>query len=88
MEEEVRIRKNKMYTGKGGTALINWGVVNKIFESTSRESLTQKIQETLLQTKSRVPESVFTKYLNAESRENFIKSVVINLMSTPEYQVC
>jgi uncharacterized protein (DUF1800 family) len=88
MEEEVRIRKNKMYTGKGGTALINWGMVNRIFESTSRESLTQKIQETVLQTKSRVPEGVLTKYLNAESRENFIKSAVINLMSTPEYQVC
>ncbi|MEO5984224.1 MAG: DUF1800 domain-containing protein [Ferruginibacter sp.] len=88
MEEEVRIRKNKMYTDKAGTALINWGMVNKIFETTNRETLTQKIQETLLQTKSRVPESVFTKYLNGESRENFIKSVVINLMSTPEYQVC
>lgn len=88
MEEDVRIKKNKMYTDRGGTALINWMVVNKIYESTLRENLSQKIQDTLLQTQSRVQVAVLNKYLNADSRENFIRSGIINLMSTPEYQMC
>lgn len=88
MEEEVRLKKNKIYTDRGGTALIDWKMVNRIFESTSRENLSQKIQDSLLQTNSRISVSVLNKYLNADSRENFIKSAIINLMSTPEYQVC
>lgn len=88
MEEEVRIKKNKQYVDKGGSALIDWDLVNKIFASASREQLAQAIQDTLLQTKSRIPGSVFTKYLNADSRENFVKSAIINTMSTPEYQLC
>lgn len=88
MEEEVRIKKNKMYTDKGGSASIDWNMVNQIFQNISREKLSEKIQETLLQTGSRIPISVLNKYLNTDTRENFIKSAVINLMSTPEYQLC
>jgi uncharacterized protein (DUF1800 family) len=88
MDEEVRIRRNKQYTDRGGSALINWELVHKIFKDTSREELAQKIQDTLLQTKSRVAAPVFTKFLNAESRDNFIKSAIVNTMSTPEYQLC
>ena len=88
MAEEVRIKKNKQYVDKGGSAFIEWDLVNKIFANTSREQLAQTIQDTLLQTKSRIPASLFTKYINAESRENFIKSAIINTMSSPEYQLC
>ena len=88
MDEEVRIRKNKQYIDKGGSASIDWILVNKIFASTARDQLAQAIQDTLLQTKSRIPVSVFTKYLSIESREIFIKSAIINTMSTPEYQLC
>ena len=88
MEEQVKMNKNKMYSDKGGAAVIEWDIVNKIFEPVSRENLAQKIQETLLQTNSRVPVAVLSKYLNEDSRENYIKSAIINLMSTPEYQMC
>ena len=88
MDEEVRIRKNKQYIDKGGSASIDWILVNKIFASTARDQLAQAIQDTLLQTKSRIPGSVFTKYLSMESRDIFIKSAIINTMSTPEYQLC
>jgi len=88
MEEEVRIKKNKMYTERGGTASIKWDMVNTIFEKMSRENLAQMIQDTVLQTHSRIPVTVLNKYIVSDSRENFIKSAIINLMSTPEYQVC
>ena len=73
---------------KGGTATIEWEAVNKIFEKVPRENLLQKISATVLQTKSQVSTKVMDKYLNNESRENYIKSAVVNLMSTPEYQLC
>lgn len=75
-------------TVKGGTATVDWTAVNKIFEKVPRENLLQKISATVLQTKSQVSNKVLDKYLNNESRENYIKSAVVNLMSTPEYQLC
>jgi hypothetical protein len=73
---------------KGGTATTDWAMAIKIFESTTREKLLQKLTDTILQTKGHVSSPVLQKYLNNESRENFIKSTIVNLMSTPEYQLC
>jgi uncharacterized protein (DUF1800 family) len=73
---------------RGGTATINWSAVDKVFEKIPREDLLQKISATVLQTRSQVSTKVLDKYLNNESRENYIKSAVVNLMSTPEYQLC
>ena len=88
MEQQMRINKNKMYTSKGASANIDWSLVNKIFEKTKRENLAQKIADTVLQSKSRIDTALLQKYLSNDSRENFIKSAIIQLMSTPEYQVC
>jgi hypothetical protein len=80
---------NKMReAAKGGTAKIDWIAVNKIFETVPREKLLQQITNTVLQTKGHLSTGILEKYVNNESRENFIKSAVINLMSTPEYQLC
>lgn len=82
------MEKNVKAAIKGGTATTDWSAVAKIFEATPREKLQQKITETVLQTKGRINEAVLEKYLNKESRENFTKSAVVNLMCTPEYQLC
>ena len=74
--------------GKGGTAVVEWATVNKIFEKVPREILLTKISAVLLQTRSQVSNKVLDKYLNNESRENYIKSAIVNIMSTPEYQLC
>lgn len=88
MEQQMRINKNKMYTNKGASADIQWPLVTKIFDKTSRQNLMQKIADSLLQSQSRVDAKVMEKYIVADSRENFIKTAVIQLMSTPEYQLC
>ena len=75
-------------TVKGGTAVIDWPAVNKIFEKTEREKLLENITATVLQTKGKVSTAVLDKYVNSENRENYVKSAVINLMATPEYQLC
>lgn len=85
MEKAVKKIKE---TVKGGTATIDWAAVNTIFEKVQRERLLENITATVLQTRGQVSTAVLDKYVNTESRENFIKSAVINLMATPEYQLC
>jgi hypothetical protein len=75
-------------TVKGGTAYIQWDTVNKIFEKIPREQLLENIADTVLQTKTQVSNVVLDKYVNTGSRENYIKSALVNLMATPEYQLC
>ncbi len=87
-EKRVKIGKKTAFaTGTTG-ATIDWPVVNKNFEKTARPQLAQAIIDSLLQTTARINTTLLSQYLNNESRESFIKSVVINVMSTPEYQLC
>ena len=87
-EKRIKLGKKAAYAATGASATIEWSAVNKIFEKTARPELSQAIIDTLLQTKGRIDASLLSGYLNNESRESFIKSVVINVMSTPEYQLC
>lgn len=85
----MQVAANKLKdAAKGGAATIDWASVNKIFEKVQREKLLESITNTVLQTRNKVSNAVLDKYVNAESRENYIKSAVVNLMSTPEYQLC
>lgn len=84
---EVKMKKIKEAT-KGGIGVVDWGLVNKVYATTSRENLLTKISETLLQTKNKFNITVLSKHVNNESRENYIKSAIVNTMSTPEYQLC
>ena len=88
MEQQQRIARNKAYTNKGAAADIDWSLVLKVFEKTKRDQLPQKIADTLLQSKSRINDAVLNKHIAADSRENFIKTSVIQIMATPEYQLC
>jgi len=87
-EEQLRISRNKAYVSKGASATIDWAPVNKVFEKTKRENLSQQIADNLLQTGSRVDAVLLNSYIAQDSRENFIKTAVIQLMATPEYQLC
>jgi Protein of unknown function (DUF1800) len=88
MENRKRLGKNALLIKREVAAQLNWVLVNKNFETTNRTALAQTIIDTLLQSKGNVNEKILASYLNNENRENFIKSVVISVMSTPEYQLC
>jgi uncharacterized protein (DUF1800 family) len=89
MEEDGMVKKKlKEFIKKGASATIDWSLFLKVFEKTPRENLLVEITNLLFQTKSRVNAEVLEAYLNKENREAFIKSVAINVMSTPEYQLC
>lgn len=67
---------------------VHWNSVIKVFDKTSRENLSQKVNDIVLQTKNSVNPNVLKRYVDNASREGFIKSTMIELMSTPEYQLC
>jgi uncharacterized protein (DUF1800 family) len=67
---------------------VDWNSVVNVFSNTSKEGLLQKINDFVLQAKSSVNQNVLKKYVDNTSREGFIKSAMIELMSTPEYQLC
>ncbi len=89
MGQMMEAKAKKMnQIAKGGSATVEWDIVMKVYEKVARGNLLQKITDTILQTKNKISNSVLEKYINAQNREHYIKSATVNLMSTPEYQLC
>ncbi len=67
---------------------VDWKQYVKKYESTPRENLADAIAKTLLQVKSGVSMDLIKQYADQTGRENFIKTATLQIMSTPEYQLC
>ncbi len=67
---------------------IDWSLYTKNYESVPRESLLANITGILLQAKSRVSPDLIKQFSDQTGRENFIKTATLQIMSTPEYQLC
>ena len=67
---------------------IDWSLYTKHYESTPREALLTDITGILLQAKSQVNVELIKQYADQSGRENFIRTATLQLMSTPEYQLC
>ncbi len=67
---------------------VDWDSVVKVFDTTSKENLMQKVNDFVLQTKNSINPNVLKRYIDNTSRDAFIKSAMVELMSTPEYQLC
>jgi uncharacterized protein (DUF1800 family) len=81
--------KNKMGRGtKPIQAKVDWKPYVGHFEKTAREKLVNAMSGILLQTKTAVDASVIKQYADETDRNNFIRSATIQIMSTPEYQLC
>jgi len=70
------------------STVVNWAPYYKEYEKVTRENLAGTITDTLLLTNKGVSKSLLDQYADSSSRENYIKSVTIAVMSTPEYQMC
>src|SRR5579871_2652420 len=78
----------KINGGQMIKAQINWDKYLTKFNNVQKENLVSTISTTVLQTQNTAEESILRKYTDNSNREGFIKSVTIQLMSTPEYQLC
>lgn len=67
---------------------IDWTKYINNFQPVQREKVMDSISRTLLLTRRTVSDELIKKYSNETSREEFIKSTTIQIMSTPEYQLC
>lgn len=67
---------------------VDWNSVIKVFSKTDRDNLSDRVNEIILQTKTSINSNILKRYIDNTSREEFIKSTIVELMSTPEYQLC
>lgn len=85
---EASSRPAKPKAGKPINAHIEWELYLKNFESVPKESLVEALSGVLLQTKNTIGSALIKDYADGGSRESFIKTATIQVMSMPEYQVC
>jgi hypothetical protein len=87
--DTVVMKKTKM--GKGAKPIqanVNWQPYIDHFEKTGREKLLNTMAGILLQTKTAVDATVIKQHADESDRNNFVRSATIQIMSTPEYQLC
>lgn len=94
MQEQMQGKRKKNAAMMGQNkyrvqATIDWNKFNQQFASVPREKLLDVLEQIVLLTKpSSLNQNTIEKYIDKSSRENFIKSATIALMSTPEFQLC
>jgi uncharacterized protein (DUF1800 family) len=69
-------------------ANVDWNLYVKNLEKVSRDELIGAMSGFLLQVKSTIGTDTIRQYADEGSRDAFIKSATIQIMSTPEYQLC
>ena len=87
--DDGNIKTNRM--GKAArpiNAEIDWNKYVEYYNNVPRAELVNDIAGNLLQTKKAVSAAVIDKYSDAGNKESFIKTATIQIMSTPEYQLC
>ncbi len=79
---------DKIEKAKQVNSTIDWNAVIKVFDKTAKENLMQKISDVVLQTQSKISKDILDRYVDKDARESYIKTTMVELMSTPEYQLC
>jgi len=86
--KDQKVKGMGKYGGQYLHVDIDWAAYTKKFESIPREKLLKEISAQLLQVPQNVNDELIKKYADQNSREAFIKTATIQIMSTPEYQLC
>lgn len=91
--DDEKIKANKTgkamrKIGKPINAEISWENYLKNFEPVAREQMLQSLTNALLQIKPAYNPVVIDRYADAQSRESYLKTATVQIMSTPEYQMC
>ncbi|MGN7819909.1 DUF1800 domain-containing protein [Chitinophaga sp. 22536] len=78
----------KRQFAKKVNARIDWDPYVQGYADVPRENLADTIAGVLLQQPGNIKKTLLEKYADTSSREGYIKTVTIDVMSTPEYQLC
>lgn len=88
-EENVQPGRNKIgKPDKPINAEIDWNKYAGFYDKTPQNELINNIAGILLQTRKAVSADVINEYSDAGNKESLIKTATIQIMSTPEYQLC
>ena len=89
-DEPVRMKQAKTMgkVGKPINATIDWEAYTKNFEAVPRENLLNAVAGSLLQLKPGASADIIKNFADNSSRESFVKSITLQFMSVPEYQMC
>lgn len=88
---QMQKAKPKRPGNRGGrpiNANVDWKLYVNHFDKTAREKLINSMAGILLQTNTAVSADIIKTFSDESSRDNFIKTATIQIMSTPEYQLC
>jgi uncharacterized protein (DUF1800 family) len=84
-----------MGLGKRGEGLLqligsstHWNLFFNALKDTSRDKLSGTIEQLLLQMPVKKGATLITPFADQSTRENFIRSYALHVMSMPEYQLC
>jgi uncharacterized protein (DUF1800 family) len=86
--DKSKIKSKKSKGARPINADVDWKHYTGYFEKTARDKLINNMAGLLLQTKTTVGADLIKQYADESGREAFIKSATIQIMSTPEYQLC
>ncbi|TXH21453.1 MAG: DUF1800 domain-containing protein [Chitinophagaceae bacterium] len=86
-EDIPSLKRNKKNEKNPKEIPEKWNDFLNTFSNTPRDVLFTEMSKTLLQLPLKTPKEVLS-YVNQSSKDAFIKSAAIQIMSTPEYQMC
>jgi hypothetical protein len=90
-EEGKMVGKSKKSMAKIGrtiNAVIDWSPYMGSFAQVPKEKLVESMSSTLLQVRPSFGAGLIQQYTDKSSREAFVKTATLQIMSTPEYQMC
>lgn len=86
--EKTKPKNNQRFGGQAIKATIYWNEYVDTFKKVKRDELLQHITDLILLSQNDNKKLIADMFVNTESRESFIKSATIQIMCTPEYQLC
>ncbi|MFT3703179.1 MAG: DUF1800 domain-containing protein [Agriterribacter sp.] len=87
-ESIILKRKGGGAAGKLIKATINWQAYTKYFDNIPKDQLVGTIINVLFSSPGTISVDLIKQYADITSREDFIKTATVRLMSLPEYQLC
>ena len=90
-DEDITSFRLKTKKGKGlkiFSAEIDWTGYTNLFSELPKEKIIDTMAGILLQTGIAVPQELIRQHADVSSRDSFIKSATMRMMSLPEYQMC
>jgi uncharacterized protein (DUF1800 family) len=88
--EDPKTKGQKQLGRLGKPILVNidWTKYVKFYDPVKRERLMDEMNRLLLVTKKGVSDELIKQFSDESARDTFIKSATLQIMSTPEYQLC